>query len=262
MHISGLRPFTTDLFIPAYTPGKVGAWEVRRAETVLCPGYWSPVSLVSDMAVLMRDDMTWMSMTPLELESQEIGVRLAHGDVVIFGMGMGWAAACSALNPQVRSVTVVELDGDVLELIRQLDVFAQLPPPAQAKIRVEQGDAYRWTPPGPVDLLMPDIWLPLVSDGRVEEVRQMQANVHARTIYFWGQEMEIARHAVAAGRALDDAGIAATVADFGLPLIGPAFPGYADKVSAAARQRMQGRWLPGTEPPAYGAAGTPSVTGP
>jgi hypothetical protein len=77
----------------------------------------------------------------------------------------------------------------------------------------------------------------------------MQDNVQARSIYFWGQELEIARHAVAAGRALDDAGVAATIADFSLPLIGPEFPGYTDKLIAATRQCMMGRWLPGTTPP-------------
>ena len=101
----------------------------------------------------------------------------------------------------------------------------------------------------PVDLLLPDIWLPLVSDGRLDEVRRMQANAGAGAIHFWGQEMEIARHAVAAGRALDAVGVAATIAGFGLPLIGANSPDYAAKVEAAARRWMRGRWLPGSEPP-------------
>lgn len=244
-----LNPFQTDLFIPTYRPERSGDWEVRQAGAVLCNGYWSDARLVVGMAGLVRNGSLWMSMTPMELESQEIGARLARGNVVIFGMGMGWVAAVSALHPDVTSVTVVELDPDVLALHEKLAVFAQLPAEVRAKIRVEQGDAYNWTPDRPVDLLMPDIWLPLISDGRVEEVRRMQANVQARAIYFWGQEMEIARHAVAAGRALDDAGIAATIAEFGLPLIGPEFPGYTEKLAAAARNRMQGRWLPGSTPP-------------
>jgi hypothetical protein len=149
----------------------------------------------------------------------------------------------------VASVTVVEFDRDVLALHRELDIFGQLPPSAQAKIRVVQGDATTFVPDGPVDLLMPDIWLPLVSDGRVDEVRRMQANVNASAVYFWGQEMEIARHAVAAGRALDSAGIKATIAEFGLPLIGPALPGYTDKLTAAALRWMGNRWLPGSVAP-------------
>lgn len=244
-----VSPYEPGLFVPTYAAIRSGEWEIRHADLLLCPGYWSGVHLVSGMASLMRGGDTWMSTTPRELESQEIGIRLARGAVVIFGMGMGWAAAATALADAVTAVTVVERDPDVLALHRELDIFAQLPAAARAKIRIEQGDAHHWRPSGPVDLLMPDIWLPFLSDGRVEEVRRMQDNVRAEAIYFWGQELEIARHAVAAGRALDEAGIAATIAEFGLPLIGPAFPGYADKLAAAARQCMAGRWLPGPPPP-------------
>jgi len=248
--------YQTDLFRPSYRPLKSGPWELRLAELVLCSGYWSPPQLVSGLAVLVRQRVngqgepcweTWMSLSPKELESQEIGVRLARGRVVIFGLGMGWSAAASALRDEVSEVIVVELDADVLALHRTLDVFAQLPPAARAKISLHQGDAHHWHPEQPVDLLMPDIWQPLVSDGRVEEVRRMQTNVQARAVYFWGQELEIARHARAAGRALDAAGISATIADFGLPLIGPEDPDYPWKLQQAAERCLQGRWLPGTE---------------
>jgi hypothetical protein len=61
--------------------------------------------------------------------------------------------------------------------------------------------------------------------------------------------MELARRTVSAGRTLDAGGIEATVAETGLPLIGPSYPGYADKVKAAARRWMRGRWLHGAPPP-------------
>jgi len=141
-------------------------------------------------------------------------------------------------------VTVVERDPEVIALHRDLDLFGRLPDGAGEKVRIVPGDALEWRPETPVDLLMADIWLPLVSDGRVEEVRRMQANVGADTVYFWGQEMEIARHARAAGRAIDAEGIRATVAEFGLPLVGPELPDYAERVTAAAEAWMRDRWLP------------------
>jgi len=236
--------FAFDLFLPAYRPMRCGDWQLRIVGMSLVPGYWSAPVLAQDMAVLTRGGDTWMSMTPYELESQEIGVRLAHGHVLVFGLGMGWSAAASALNDAVSAVTVIEFDPDVLAMHRELNVFDQLPPAARAKIRIEQGDAYAYRPSMPVDLLMPDIWQPLVSDGRVDEVRRMQAHVNARAIYFWGQEMEIARHAARAGRALDRAGIAATIAGFGLPLIGLELSDYPKRVAHVARRWMNGRWLP------------------
>jgi hypothetical protein len=261
--VPDLTPYAHDLFVPAYRAMRSGEWEVRHAEVVLCPGYWSPPRLVLGMAALVRGRETWMSMTPLELESQEIGVRLARGHVVVFGYGMGWSVVASALRPEVAAVTVVERDPAIVALHEALDIAAQLPAESRAKIRVVEGDAHAWRPDAPVDLLMPDIWLPLVSDGRVEEVRRMQANVRADAIYFWGQELEIARHAVAAGRALDDRGIRATIADFGLPLIGPDYPGYAGILRRVAGTHMRGRWLPGTPaPPIEAEAGSACLAAP
>jgi hypothetical protein len=212
-------------------------------------GYWSGSQLVTGMAALLRGGETWMSMTPLERESQGIGIGLAEGHVLIFGLGLGWAAAATAARTAVSAVTVVEKDPHVLALHQALDLFAQLPEAARAKVRVVEGDAFDYLPSEPVDMLMPDIWRPLVSDGRVHEVRRMQANVAARKIYFWGQELEIARWAAAAGRPLDRAGIAAAAAAMELPLIGPGLPGYAEKLAAAARRWIGDRWLPGSTAP-------------
>ncbi|WP_343521155.1 hypothetical protein [Sphingomonas sp.] len=233
----------TALFEHLYRPVTSGRWELHAPATVLTRGYWSPPGLHT-VSALTRDGETWMSLTPLEFESQGIGVALASGHVAVLGLGMGWSAAASALREEVTAVTVVERDPDVIAMHRELDLFARLPGGAGDKVRIVSGDAFDWRPDAPVDLLMPDIWLPLVSDGRVAEVQRMQANVGAKLVYFWGQEMEVARHARAAGRALDAEGIRSTVADFGLPLIGPELPDYSECVAAASEAWMRDRWLP------------------
>lgn len=243
MQSSDLPTFQTDLFVPRYRPIRLGQWELRVSEMNLVPGYWSGAVLVQGMAALQRGTQTWMSMTPYEIESQEIGVRLSRGHVLICGLGMGWSAMACALREEVTEVTVVERDPDVIGLLSALAVLDQLPAAARQKIGIVEGDAFTFRPPSRVDLLMPDIWHPLVSDGRVQEVQRMQANVGAASVYFWGQEMEIARHARAAGRTIDDAGVAATIGDFGLPLIGPAFADYSSKVATVADRWMRGRWL-------------------
>jgi hypothetical protein len=235
--------FATDLFLPRYRETAHGDWTLRIGGSVLAQGYWSPPVIVAEVPTLIRGRDVWMSVTPLEVESAEIGIRLARGHVLAMGLGMGWAAAAAAMRSEVTAVTIVEKDLDVFALHAELDLFAQLPDNARAKLRIAEGDAYAYVPDTPVDLLMPDIWLPLVNDGRIDEVRAMQFNVQAKAIYFWGQELEIARHAKAAGRALDEGGIAATIADFALPLIGPEWPGYPELVATAAQRWMRGRWL-------------------
>ncbi|MCW3848225.1 hypothetical protein OF829_13345 [Sphingomonas sp. LB-2] len=241
--MTGLQTFSTDLFIPEYRPLASGEWELRVSGPVVSQGYWSPATLSVGLPSLARRGEVWMSLTPMEIESAQIGIGLSKGHVLIMGLGMGWAAAATAMREEVSTVTVVEHDPDVLALHRELDLFSQLPEAARTKIRPIEGDAFTYAPDAPVDLLMPDIWLPLINDRRIDEVREMQVNVGAASVYFWGQELEIARRARAAGRAIDAEGIAATITGFGLPLIGPEWPDYPALVEAAAARWMRGKWL-------------------
>ncbi|MDE1147638.1 MAG: hypothetical protein PW843_13630 [Azospirillaceae bacterium] len=232
------------LFYPTYQPFQGERWEMRIAALAVCPGYWTGPRMIENMAALIRHDRensrAWMSMTPMETESQEIGCRLVWGRTAVMGMGMGWAAANAALNPAVTQVTVVEFDAEVLAAVEQSGIFSQLPSEAAAKITVHQGDAYIWKPADgqAFDTLMADIWLPLHGLGREEQVRTMAANTGAKEIYFWGQEMNMAWRLKELGLPVDAAGIARVVAEWGLPLLGPGLPDYAEKAAAAAE-----RWL-------------------
>lgn len=245
--------YSNDLFTPVYQPFKGQRWEVRLTPMILCRGYWSPARMINNMAALLRLDSdgggrTWMSMTPMEIESQEIGCRHAVGHVVVMGMGMGWAVANAALRPEVSRVTVVEYDPEVIDLIAQLGVFAQLPPDIAAKISVVQGDAYAFVPDSPADTLLADIWLPLFGADRDAEVRRMRDNCRAVRVYFWGQEMVIAHRARNASLALTRTTLDKIVADMDLPLIGPAeYPDYPQKIEQAAQA-----WL--RSPPGQTAA--------
>lgn len=241
--------YQPNLFVPTYAPIERTDWRISIAEMVLCKGYWSPALFCQNMAALLRRGAdgqmeTWMSTSPMELESQELGCQAASGHVVVMGMGMGWAVANTALNPAVTRVTVVEYDPTVLGIIRDLGVLEQLPADVQAKIHIVKGDAYDYRPDQPVDLLMPDIWLWLMNDERLTEVRQMAANCQPKQIYFWGQEMEIARHARARGIALDEAGVQQVIDGFGLPLLIPEGVDYPDLIAKAAKGWMKDRWLP------------------
>ena len=233
-----------------YQPMQVGAWALQVLPMAVCEGYWTGLQIVNGLIVLRRRRSVWMSITPMETESQLIGVDFARGHVAIHGLGMGWVAAMTALKPEVDRVTVVEMDDEVLEMHRQLDLFARLPDGAGDKVRIVEADALEWKPDSHLDLLMPDIWLDMISWGRAEEVHDMQANAKADMVYFWGQELELARHAVKAGRDLDDAGLALTAKEFDLPLVGLDTPDYAARTRIATKQWMKGRWLEGTDVPA------------
>ncbi|MFM5948305.1 MAG: hypothetical protein ACKOPM_03605 [Novosphingobium sp.] len=233
-----------------YRPQAARDWALTIEPMVFSPGYWGAARLVEELVALLRGDDVWMSLAPLELESQAIGIAAARGHVVVMGLGLGWAAAECALRDTVDLVTVIEADPAVIALHRDLDLFARLPEQCGGKVRIVPHDAMTWRTDRTVDVMIADIWLPLIgADDRAAEVRQMQANVAAQEVYFWGQELELARQAVARGLAIDAAGIAAVADTWGLPLVGPETPDYATRTRAAAKAWMRGRWLPGTENP-------------
>jgi hypothetical protein len=245
----GAALFENDLFRPVYRPMRGDRWRLDVTPMCMAPGYWSGPQLVIDMAALLRVEdegksiRTWMSMTPMEFESQELGCRAAFGHTVVMGLGMGWATANAALRPDVTAVTVVVFDPEVIAMIGEIGIFGQLPPEAQAKITVVRGDAMTYTPDQPADTLLADIWQPINGDGRVEQVRGMVANTGASRVYFWGQEMVIARMARDTGLSLEGgdvgrASVARIIAELGLPLIGPELPDYPERVALAAA-----KWL-------------------
>lgn len=240
-----LGGFKSDLWFPNYRHGTAGSWSVQTIAMAAIRGYWGDVYNVAGTVVLtgpgIEGNAAWMSITPSEIESQEIGLAAAHGHTVVLGLGMGWLAGNVALKPEVDHVTVVERDGNVLALMRTLGVFDQLPLEGRHKLEIVQADALEWRPSASVDTLQADIWEKFVEGGKLSDVRRMQENIAARSVYFWGQEMEIWRAAckrAGPGPAptLDWPLVRSIVAeDIGLPLILPEWPDYPQKVASAAR---------------------------
>lgn len=250
----GVPLFTTDLHTPVYPEGTVGRWRLVRGGFSLDRGYYSGLWGVTGLPVLLRDTNgdgrsweTWMSLSPHEIESQELGCRYAHGHTVVMGLGMGWVAVNMALNPKVERVTVVERDPEVIELFGQCRVLDGLPAEAAAKIGIVPADALEWRPDEPVDFLYADIWQRLEEPQTLDDVRRMQANLGAGQIYFWGQELVI--HALAdttpeacsGGPAWAEAVQLCVAGRIGLPLLVPADMDYPGMIATVARQRRE-RW--------------------
>lgn len=227
-----LGDFHTDLWLPRFREGECGDWSVKLLPVTAARGYWGrgyrtrgAVTLIGPFA---ESGAAWMSLVPMEIESQEIGIAAARGHTVVLGLGMGWCAANVALNPAVERVTVVERDSDVVALIAALGIFDQLPAPVRAKIRIVEGDALTWRPYEPVDCVHADIWATLLAE-RWREVQRIHANIASDTFYFWGQELAL--HCLDAG----EPDITALVARTGLPLILDTRPDYRKRIAEAAR---------------------------
>jgi sRNA-binding carbon storage regulator CsrA len=77
------------------------------------------VKLLIDRAIhkLKREGRMLMSDTPQEMFLQYKAVEKAKGKVLTSGLGLGMFALMTAKKPQVESITVVEIDKDVIKLI-------------------------------------------------------------------------------------------------------------------------------------------------
>jgi hypothetical protein len=245
----GVPLFTTNLHMPDYLEGIVGRWRLKRSGICFDRGYHSGLWIVSGMPVLLRDALgdgqsweTWMSLSPHEIESQELGCRYACGHTVVMGLGMGWVAVNMALNPQVKRVTVVERDPEVVELFLHSRALAGIPSPCSDKLSIVLADALEWQPDEPVDFLYADIWLGLEEPQTLDEVRRMQDNVKAGQVYFWGQELVI--HSMAGEYAQVGTPRAEVVQrciaeKIRLPLLIPDGIDYAEMIDTVVRQRRE-----------------------
>ena len=195
--------FATDLYIPPYRHAEHGDWKLSSIPMGTGLGYWSSERgyIYQNAAILTNtgaSGRTWMSMTPLEIESSEAGVRAAKGHSVIMGFGMGWTAAAMAMRPEVETVTVVEIDPDIPALF-DLAVPAEARPAEWEKVEVVIADARTWRPAGGVDFLFADIWPRMGLAENLADVREMQSNIWAEELYYWGQELDLSNLAVELG---------------------------------------------------------------
>ena len=242
----GVPVFETPWHMPQYQLGEQGAWRLLRGGMGLDRGYYSGACTYGGTTALLRKNAeggwdTWMSLSPFEIESQELACRHALGHTVVMGLGMGWVTANMALNPAVERVTVVERDPQVIALFQHMQVQEGLPAEAAAKIHIVQADALQWrpAPQQPVDFLYADIWLQLAEPQALAEVQQMQAHVHAAQLYFWGQEWVLAAPLQAGwGSPGWAAALAGAVTATGLPLLTAVDGGFAPWVERIWRERL------------------------
>lgn len=241
-----LGEFETDLWFPRLRVVDGSPWSLRVLPMSGTRGYWGDLYNVHSCPMLFGPPSIeggasepWMSLSPIEIEAQEIGIRAAHGHTAVLGLGMGWVAANVALQDEVTHVTVVERDPDVIAFVAAQNVFDQVPHQVRAKIDIVQSDALEWRPAAAIDVLHADIWQRLIDPHKLDDVRRMQANIGAQQIYFWGQEAEIWRAACRRNPthpALNTALLVDIVArEIKLPLVLPNRPDYAARIAAGAQ---------------------------
>lgn len=119
--------------------------------------YWG-VKAGDKITRLIVDGSVMMSDTPMEIRTNREFICLANGHVLIAGLGMGTIVHIIQDFDTVKSITVIEYDKDVLEVVMPQMKF-------NSKVKVIHDDIYTWKPEMKYDVIWFDIWPTICSDN-------------------------------------------------------------------------------------------------
>ena len=130
-----------------------------------------------------ENNLVWMTVTPNEINTIQPCVRQSHGKVLTFGLGLGYYAFHCLLKPDVRRVTVVERDPDIISLFRAL-LLPHFPRPDA--LEIIQADAFDFASKHlpAYDVVFTDLWHD-VSDGLPLYQRMKALEVPGVKYLYW-----------------------------------------------------------------------------
>lgn len=104
------------------------------------------------IVTLEQGGLVWMPDTPFEQEGVKPAIPLARGDVLISGLGIGLLPMLIRNKPEVKSIDIVEVNGDVIKMI-----YDQI---WHHKMNMIQGDLWKYlkTTEKRYDFIHIDIW--------------------------------------------------------------------------------------------------------
>lgn len=122
-----------------------------------------------------KGDGIMMSDTPMERNTNESFIRKANGDVLIFGLGLGLVVLPLLKKENVRSVLVVELFQDLIDVVLPILKQSDL----EGKLSVIQGDCFEIhktiSKEKKFDCVYGDIWIDINTDN-YEEMKTLTKN--------------------------------------------------------------------------------------
>lgn len=114
---------------------------------------------------VLENGRIWMTITPNEIETMKEPIDKAFGHVLTFGLGLGYYAYMTSEKENVDSVTVVDMNENVIHLFKKY-ILPQFKHPE--KIKIIKADAFSFAQSelakGQYDFVFTDLWHD-VSDG-------------------------------------------------------------------------------------------------
>ena len=106
---------------------------------------------------LTEGNNVWMSLNPNEIETMKPYIKKAKGNVLVLGLGMGYVPYMISLKDEVKSITIVEKDKEIIDLFKKnlLPLFVN-----KNKITIIEDDAIKYLNRKDVryDYIFADLW--------------------------------------------------------------------------------------------------------
>ena len=105
---------------------------------------------------LTQGNNIWMSLNPNEIETMKPFIARGKGNVLVLGLGMGYVPFMLANKPEVKSITIVEKDQNIIDLFNKL-LFPSFI--NKNKIKIIKDDAINYVNKNhKYDYIFADLW--------------------------------------------------------------------------------------------------------
>ena len=105
---------------------------------------------------LTEGNNIWMSLNPNEIETMKPYINKAKGNVLVLGLGMGYVPFMMAVKQEVKSITIIEKDPEIIGLFNSLILpsFKN-----KEKIKIVEDDAINFVKKNnKFDYIFADLW--------------------------------------------------------------------------------------------------------
>lgn len=68
---------------------------------------------------ILQDKKVWMSITPHEMNTMKESIQQAHGNIVVYGLGLGYFPFMCSLKENIDKITIIENDENVIRLFKE-----------------------------------------------------------------------------------------------------------------------------------------------
>ena len=72
---------------------------------------------------LLENNVIWMSINPNEIETMEKSINEAKGNILVFGLGLGYYQYMTSLKEEVKSITIIENNQKIIDIFNKIKII-------------------------------------------------------------------------------------------------------------------------------------------